>query len=249
MSDETDNEGLRLDCGTRCNADFVTYNAERITLRPVSGEFKGWDGCPSQIGSTCTVPLDGQVWCIRAYFDSQTAPLAAGACLPPGTPPPPPPPPTPPPVTGVCSNEGSYTSGPDVIRGTPQNEILCGGGGSDVLYGGGGEDLLRGGPGNDRLYGEGGRDKLYGDQTAPGKPRGTPGNDRLFGGTGNDRLFGEGAADTLVGAAGVDRFSGGRGGDMLSARDRRREIVDGNRGRDRGRVDRNDVARSLERRL
>jgi hypothetical protein len=249
VSDERDNEGLLLDCGTRCNADFVTYDVSWITLRPATGNFLGWNGCPDQVGSTCRIPLDGTIVCARAFFDAADAPLQAGRCPAPGTPPPPPPPPTPPPVTGVCSNEGGYGSGPDVVRGTFQNEILCGGGGNDRVYGGGGDDLLRGGPGNDRLYGQAGRDKLYGDAVGPRRRGGRAGADRLVGGPGNDRLYGQGAGDVLDGGAGVDLFSGGLGTDVLLARDRLRERVQGDGGVDRGRVDRRDVVRSVERRF
>lgn len=70
------------------------------------------------------------------------------------------------------------TSGADVLRGTPYDDVLCGASGADVLRGAGGDDLLLGGKGPDRLFGGSGRDDL----------RGGAGNDLCAGGPGADTL-------------------------------------------------------------
>ncbi|HZG07542.1 MAG TPA: calcium-binding protein [Allosphingosinicella sp.] len=50
----------------------------------------------------------------------------------------------------------------DTIRGTAENDILYGHGGSDVIEGGAGDDDLYGGDGNDILRGQEGADRMYG---------------------------------------------------------------------------------------
>ncbi|MFM7597524.1 MAG: hypothetical protein ACKO70_03985 [Actinomycetota bacterium] len=68
------------------------------------------------------------------------------------------------------------TSAPEVLRGTPGRDVICGEGGDDVLVGLAGNDILRGGPGADRLVGGSGNDVLSGG----------PGTDRGSGGRGDD---------------------------------------------------------------
>jgi Ca2+-binding RTX toxin-like protein len=111
------------------------------------------------------------------------------------------------------------TAGADRIIGTTGNDVICGLGGNDVIAGGGGIDIIDGANGNDRLTGGSGADKLIGLR----------GNDNVNGNTGNDRVGGGAGKDVIRGAAGKDR---------LSARDRRRDVVDGGKGRDRAKVDR-----------
>lgn len=154
-----------------------------------------------------------------------------------------------------CTIVGTQT--PDVLRGTPRRDVICGLGGNDRLIGFGGNDVLVGGPGDDRLDGGRGRDALHGGS---GRDQlfGRAGNDSLFAGNGNDRLFGSAGADRLVagrgndillGGPGVDTLLGGFGNDTFFARDGRRDIVDGSRGRDTATLDRSlDRARSIERR-
>jgi Ca2+-binding RTX toxin-like protein len=91
-----------------------------------------------------------------------------------------------------------------------------------------GPDTLVGTAGDDRLCGRGGKDVL----------RGLGGSDVLSGGSGADRLVGGGGGDSL---------RGGSGNDTLLARDGRRDLVNGNRGFDRARVDARDIRRSIER--
>lgn len=79
------------------------------------------------------------------------------------------------PVPVTCTIRG--TDGPDQLRGTPGNDVICGLGGDDLLRGRGGRDRLIGGPGDDLLRGAGGDDLLIGG----------PGRDTGNGGVGSDR--------------------------------------------------------------
>jgi hypothetical protein len=144
------------------------------------------------------------------------------------------PPPPPGGGGGGCTIRG--TSGPDIINGTAARDVICGLGGNDIIRGLGGNDVLRGDRGADRLVGGGGADRLVGGR----------GNDRLSGGPGPDSLRGGSGRDRLVGSGGRDVFHAGAGRDTLLARDGRRELVDGGGGRDRARVDRRDIRRSIE---
>jgi serralysin len=72
------------------------------------------------------------------------------------------------------------------------------------------------------------------------------GNDVLVGGVGQDALRGGSGRDRLVGGGGRDTFLAGSGNDTLLARDGWREWVAGGPGRDRARVNRRDVRRSIE---
>ena len=93
---------------------------------------------------------------------------------------------------------------------------------AETINGTQGDDIIRGAGGNDVLRGRGGHDVVSG---------GT-GDDRLDGGFGRDRLFGD------------------SGNDTLAARDRRRDVLDGGTGKDRGRYDpRLDRARRIETRF
>jgi Ca2+-binding RTX toxin-like protein len=85
-----------------------------------------------------------------------------------------------------CGN--SFTSGEDVINGTPGNDILCGGAGEDVIRGRDGKDLILGGSESDTLRG----------------------------GDGDDALIGESGDDTLQGDAGIDSLQGWDGADVCS---------------------------------
>jgi Ca2+-binding RTX toxin-like protein len=90
-------------------------------------------------------------------------------------------------------------------------------------------DRLRGTAGNDVICGFGGGDTIDG--------RG--GHDLIYGGLGNDRITGGPGLDVLYGNAGRDR---------LSARDGKRDRLDGGAGRDNARVDRRrDRVRGVER--
>jgi RTX calcium-binding nonapeptide repeat (4 copies) len=75
--------------------------------------------------------------------------------------------------------------------------------------------------------------------------RGTSGPNRLVGTRGNDALCGLGGSDILKGLAGRDRLVGGRGNDTFYSRDAFRDVDKGGPGRDRARVDRRDVLRSI----
>ena len=123
------------------------------------------------------------------------------------------------------------------VCGTPMDDVLRGTSRNDVISGGGGDDVIYGLAGNDKLYGDAGNDKIYGGG----------GGDQLVGGLGKDRLYGDRGADRIVGGKGRDRLLGGVGADVLNAKDRWRDVVDGGAGRDRARVDQIDLVRRVER--
>lgn len=123
--------------------------------------------------------------------------------------------------------------GDDLVRGSPVDNLIDGGGGRDRLFGGGGDDtvlgergkdVLAGGVGDDQLFGGAGADVLKGNR-GKDELRGENGDDRLiggggadelFGGSSRDQLFGGGGADVLVGGKGRDLIKGGGGSDTLS---------------------------------
>lgn len=118
---------------------------------------------------------------------------------PPPAPPPPPPEPEPEPTPEPDPHEGR------LVRGTPRNDTLEGGGGNDTIWGGRGDDLIRGIQGDNLIGGGPGNDTI----------RGGIGNDTLWGGPGNDLLYGSGGSNVIWGGAGRDTIHGGPGDDML----------------------------------
>jgi Ca2+-binding RTX toxin-like protein len=100
-------------------------------------------------------------------------------------------------------------------------------GGDDVIFGLGRADLIPGGRGNDFLDG------------------GWVQTTSLVGGE-EKSLVGRPHNDTLRGGPGRDRLLGDSGADILYARDRNRERVDGGRGEDRARLDPIDTLFSVE---
>ena len=118
--------------------------------------------------------------------------------------------------------------GKDRLSGLSGNDRVGGGASADRLDGGSGNDRMRSGTGNDRLAGASGNDNLHGGSN----------NDRVHGGSGNDRVEGAAGKDRLNGSKGGDLVRGGSGRDVISARDRRRDRIDGGTGRDRATVDR-----------
>ena len=126
--------------------------------------------------------------------------------------------------------KASAPAGGCTIRGTNRNDRLRGTAGRDVICGLAGNDRIRGLAGNDLV-------------------RGGRGRDRVSGGRGDDLIRGQSGNDRLAGGRGYDRIYGDRGNDTISARDHRRDRVYGGKGRDRAKLDKNDRARSIERRL
>lgn len=135
--------------------------------------------------------------------------------------------------TGVAIGAGTDTiTDVEGVTGSDRGDLLIGDENANSLGGLEGPDIIRGGPGADRLYG--------GAQTRHGA-------DRLYGGPGNDLLRGENGNDLLDGGRGWDRLLGGPGFDLLRSRDGERDIVSGQRGFDRARVDRGlDDVRGVE---
>jgi len=119
----------------------------------------------------------------------------------------------------VCTVEG--TNGPDALRGSPGDDIICpeggddvvrGLGGDDYVYGGDGDDLISGGAGSDHLIGERGRDDISGDAGSD-YLYGEIGDDALSGGAGRDALYGGPGRDDHAGGVGFDHIVGGSGKD------------------------------------
>lgn len=143
------------------------------------------------------------------------------------------------PVAGAaCTIDG--TEGPDILSGTSGPDVICGRGGNDRIAALGGDDSVLAGGGNDTVSGGSGADQLLGSS----------GNDNLTGGGGNDIVTGGAGADRVVGGAGWDSLLGGGGRDILLANgDGATDRLNGGAGRDRGRWERRDRARSVEIRL
>lgn len=116
-----------------------------------------------------------------------------------------------------------------VIRGTPNADILIGANGDDIIsglglndivLGGDGDDLISGGSGNDFLLGATGKDIIFGDNSASGNPDLiASGNDTIFGGDGNDKLYGQGLQDEIYGDFGDDYIEGGADNDKINGGD------------------------------
>jgi Ca2+-binding RTX toxin-like protein len=112
----------------------------------------------------------------------------------------------------------------ETIVGTPNNDLLRGGGGDDNIDGIPGDDCLFGDAGNDQLTGADGTDQIFAGAGAD-KATGDAGNDDIDGGTdaddlngnaGNDRAIGRGANDRVKGGPGKDRVQGSGGKDRVN---------------------------------
>jgi len=108
------------------------------------------------------------------------------------------------------------TSGPDLLIGTPADDVIVGRGGNDTIWGMGGRDLVCGGDGDDVVAGDGGDDFLDG---GPGTDliEGGIGADVVYGGPGGDTLDGGHGDDLVVSGGGADRLWGGPGDDRVWA--------------------------------
>lgn len=208
-----------ISCPGDCAEAYIAGTSVVLTATPAPGStFIGWSGACTGTG-TCTLTMS-QDRSVTATFTKPQPPPPPSPPSPAPAPPAPAPAPEPQPEPGPqpappaqsdptgCTITG--TPGDDVLRGTPGRDVVCGLAGNDVLLGSGGDDVLLGGPGNDRLEGGAGRDGL----------RGGPGADRMVGGVGADRLRGD------------------AGNDVLVARDRFHDRLDGGTGRDRATIDR-----------
>ncbi len=95
------------------------------------------------------------------------------------------------------------TGGDDVLRGTPERDVIWGGPGDDEIHGSLGNDLICGGPGADLLHGGRGNDEVDG---------GAGDGDRVIGDLGDDKVLGgPGDGDEVAGSLGIDTVSGGPG--------------------------------------
>ncbi|HEU4943550.1 MAG TPA: calcium-binding protein [Solirubrobacterales bacterium] len=95
------------------------------------------------------------------------------------------------------------TEGDDELQGTPERDVIWGGGGDDSITGSLGNDLLCGGPGADLVHGGRGNDDVDGGAGA---------DDRVIGDLGDDKVIGgPGGGDEVAGSLGIDTVSGGPG--------------------------------------
>jgi Ca2+-binding RTX toxin-like protein len=120
------------------------------------------------------------------------------------------------------------TDGNDMLRGTPERDVIWGGAGDDEIYGSLGNDLLCGGPGADLIHGGRGNDEADGGAGDYDRTVGDLGDDKVLGGAGGyDEVAGDlgidivnggpGDHDLVHGDYGWDRMSGGAGkGDVAS---------------------------------
>ena len=108
----------------------------------------------------------------------------------------------------TLTSQNPPTDGDDYLVGTPESDVIDGGGGYDEIWGGAGDDILYGGSGGDGIYGEEGNDYMDGGSGSD-YIEGDAGDDVLYGGSGNDYLISEEGNDIVYGDAGWDRLSAG----------------------------------------
>jgi Ca2+-binding RTX toxin-like protein len=133
--------------------------------------------------------------------------------------------------TPICNGRQAKilgTEGDDVLRGTPDRDVIWGGKGQDTIYGSLGNDLLCGGPDADLIHGGRGNDEVDGGAGDGDRAIGDLGDDKVMGGAGaHDEVAGDLGIDIVNGGAGIedlvhgdygwDRMSGGAGrGDVAS---------------------------------
>ena len=138
--------------------------------------------------------------------------------------------------TGIATGAGTDTiTGAEDVWGSKRGDLLIGDRNANLLNGREGPDVIRGGAGADRLF---------------GGARNLRGADKVYGGPGDDMLDGANGNDFLAGGLGLDTLLAGRKDDVLRSRDGERDIVNGQRGHDRARVDRGlDSVRGVEKLL
>jgi hypothetical protein len=98
-------------------------------------------------------------------------------------------------ATVVLAEGGEVTSGPDVVTGTPEADVVDLLPGADVACGGSFGDRFQGGYGPDTLYGGYGPDTLSGSN----------GDDLIYGGYGGDTIYAGPGTDTITCGPGTDR--------------------------------------------
>jgi Ca2+-binding RTX toxin-like protein len=112
----------------------------------------------------------------------------------------------------------------ETIQGTPDRDLLRGGGGDDAIDGLPGDDCINGQAGNDAMLGADGADTVRGEAGSDAAD-GAAGNDDIDGGTDadeleggadNDRVIGRGSEDRVKGDSGNDRTQGSGGNDRVN---------------------------------
>ncbi len=120
-------------------------------------------------------------------------------------------------------------SAPNVILGTPGNDLLIGTAGDDVIIGLGGDDQIFGREGNDCLDGSNGNDQISGD-SGNDLIFGRSGKDVILGGDGDDLILGDSGEDVITGSQGSDVIFGDTGSDQITGNDGDDLIVGGSGG-------------------
>lgn len=108
--------------------------------------------------------------------------------------------------SAILSRMSVTSNTDDYLVGTPNSDLLAGGGGNDTIYGFDGDDILDGGADNDYLYGGQGNDTLIGGDGYD-ELYDSDGSNKLFGGAGDDWLDVQGGSNELDGGAGNDNLN------------------------------------------
>jgi Ca2+-binding RTX toxin-like protein len=90
----------------------------------------------------------------------------------------------------------------NVIKGTVNQDIIMGNGGSDTIVGFGGDDIICGGDGNDTIRSGSGDDEVYGGN----------GDDTINTASGDDLVYGDAGTDTIKTKSGDDEIDPGSAG-------------------------------------
>lgn len=115
------------------------------------------------------------------------------------------------------------TDASEVIRATPERDVIWGGGGDDTILGSLGNDLICGATGADLIHGGRGNDTVDG---------GAGDDDRVIGDLGDDHVLGgPGRFDEVAGSLGIDVLSGGKGSFDLVHGDYGYDRMDGGAGK------------------
>ena len=109
-------------------------------------------------------------------------------------------------------------SGPTVLDGTSNDDVILGTTGADIINGMGGDDLICGSSGDDQIMGGNGDDTIYGDDGSD-DIWGDLGNDMIDTGQGINTAYGGPGHDQIVGGFGADTLRGGTGNDMIGGDD------------------------------
>lgn len=122
------------------------------------------------------------------------------------------------------------TDAPDVLFGTPGDDVIHAGAGNDLVFGLGGNDVICGGAGVDILFGNAGDDVIV-DEAGRTLVVGGAGDDTIETGAASDSVWAGPGADDVSTGDGADRVRGGPGDDTIDAGSGA-DFVNGGRGQD-----------------